>query len=130
MSLLDASAEQPATDPAAELKAERARRRKTADALGWKIIGHTTAEIRCERTLTFGPRTVVIRGRVPVPLPGEIEAAAGDAAVAEIVDPTVEQFRTAMERAAVKILSEPDDVVHRHVFERSSFFTALEDARR
>jgi ATP-dependent RNA helicase SUPV3L1/SUV3 len=57
-------------------------------------------------------------------------AIAGDAAVAEIIDPSVEQFRLAMERAAVKILAEPDDVVHTHVFERSSFFTALEDARR
>jgi ATP-dependent RNA helicase SUPV3L1/SUV3 len=57
-------------------------------------------------------------------------ATAGDAAVAEIVDPSVEQFHLAMERAAVKILAEPDDVVHTHVFERSSFFTALEDARR
>ena len=98
--------------------------------MGWKIIGHTTAEVRCERTLTFGPRTVIIRGRVSVPLPDEMTAAAGDVAVAEIVDPSVEQFRLAMERAAVKILAEPDDVVHQHVFERSSFFTALEDARR
>jgi ATP-dependent RNA helicase SUPV3L1/SUV3 len=73
---------------------------------------------------------VIIRGRVPVPLPDEMTATAGDAAVAEIVDPSVEQFRLAMERAAVKILAEPDDVVHTHVFERSSFFTALEDARR
>ncbi len=73
---------------------------------------------------------MIIRGRVPVPLPDEMTAAAGDAAVAEIVDPSVEQFRLAMERAAVKVLAEPDDVVHTHVFERSSFFTALEDARR
>jgi ATP-dependent RNA helicase SUPV3L1/SUV3 len=35
-----------------------------------------------------------------------------------------------MERAAVKILREPDDVERRHVFEHSSFFSALEDARR
>ena len=63
MSLVDAS--------------DRALKRKMADALGWKIIGHTTAEIRCERTLEFGPRTVVIRGRVPVPLPAEMTASAG-----------------------------------------------------
>jgi ATP-dependent RNA helicase SUPV3L1/SUV3 len=130
MSLVDASAEEPVIDVAAQIKAERARRRKAADALGWKIIGHTTAEVRCERTLAFGTRTVVIRGRVPVPLPDDMTALAGDSAVAEIVDPTVAQFRLAMERAAAKILSEPDDVTQKHVFERSSFFTALEDARR
>lgn len=109
---------------------ERALRRKAADRLGWKIIGNTTAEVRCERTFAFGPRTVVIRGRVPVALPGEMTAVAGDAAVAEIVDPTVEQFRIAMERAAPKILTEPDDVSQTHIYERSSFFSALEDARR
>jgi ATP-dependent RNA helicase SUPV3L1/SUV3 len=109
---------------------DRAQRRKTADALGWKIIGHTTAEVRCERVLQFGARTVIVRGRVPVPLPGEMTAAAGDAAVTEIVEPTIEQFRISVERAAAKILSEPDDRTQRHVFERSSFFTALEDARR
>jgi len=116
MSLVDAS--------------DRALKRKMADALGWKIIGHTTAEVRCERTLEFGPRTVVIRGRVPVPLPTEMTASAGAAAVDEIVEPTIDAFRVAMERASVKILSEPDDRAQRHVFERSSFFTALEDARR
>jgi ATP-dependent RNA helicase SUPV3L1/SUV3 len=109
---------------------ERALRRKTADALGWKIVGNTTAEVRCERVLTFGPRTCVIRGRVPIPLPEEMTAQAGDAAVAVIVDPTVDQFRLAMERAALKILSEPDDVEQCLVFERSSFFSALEEARR
>jgi hypothetical protein len=125
MSPVDTSAEQPTIDAAAQIKADRARRRKAADALGWKIIGHTTAEVRCERTLVFGTRTVIVRGRVPVPLPDEMTVLAGDSAVAEIVDPTVEQFRLAMERAAVKILSEPDDVTQKHVFERSSFFTAL-----
>jgi ATP-dependent RNA helicase SUPV3L1/SUV3 len=130
MSAVDASAEQPPIDAGALLKAERARRRKTADALGWKLIGHTTAEVRCERRLAFGPRTVVIRGRVPVPLPDEMTASAGDAAVTEIVDPSLEAFRTAIERAAVKILTEPDDSTQTRVFERSSFFSALEDARR
>jgi ATP-dependent RNA helicase SUPV3L1/SUV3 len=127
---VDASAEEPVIDAAAQLKAERARRRKAADALGWKIIGHTTAEVRCERRLQFGPRSVVIRGRVPVPLPDEMTAAAGERAAAEIVDPAIEQFRLAMERASIKILSEPDDGTQTHVFERSSFFSALEDARR
>ena len=118
------------TDEAAERKAERARTRKVADALGWKLIGYATAEIRCERRITVGPRTVVIRGRVPVPLPPALTVEAGAAAVAEIVDPAVAPFQPAMERAAVKILSEPDDVTQTHTFERSSFFSALEDARR
>jgi ATP-dependent RNA helicase SUPV3L1/SUV3 len=118
------------TDEAAERKAERARLRKAADELGWKLINAGVAEIRCERTLTVGPRTVVMRGRVPVELPDEMTAAAGERAVAAIADPTVAQFQTAMDRAAVSILSEPDDVVQTHVFERSSFFSALEDARR
>ncbi len=118
------------TDEAAERKAERARTRKVADALGWKLIGYGTAEIRCERRITVGPRTVVIRGRVPVPLPPALTIEAGDVAVAEIVDPAVAPFQPAMERAAVKILSEPDDVTQTHTFERSSFFSALEDARR
>ena len=130
MSPVDASAEQPAIDEAAQIKAERARRRKAADALGWKIIGHTIAEIRCERRVAFGPRTVVVRGRVPVPLPAEMTALSGDTAAAQIVDPALTQFQLAMERAGAKILSEPDDLAQTHVFERSSFFTALEDARR
>lgn len=109
---------------------DRALRRKTADALGWKIVGATTAEVRCERSLTFGPRTVVIRGRVAIPLPDEMTAAAGDAAAAAVVDPSVEQFRDGTERAAAKLLSAPDDVAERMVFERSSFFSALEEARR
>jgi ATP-dependent RNA helicase SUPV3L1/SUV3 len=115
---------------AAARKAERARLRAIADDLGWKLVNAGVAEIRCERRLVVGPRTIVLRGRVPVELPAEMTAAAGDAAVAAIADPTVEQFRHAMERAAVSILSEPDDVEQTHVFERSSFFSALEDARR
>ncbi|MBD5633368.1 MAG: hypothetical protein IAI49_02715, partial [Candidatus Eremiobacteraeota bacterium] len=57
-------------------------------------------------------------------------AAAGDRAVAAIVDPSVGKLRHTLERAATKILSEPDDVAKRHVFEASSFFTALENAQR
>lgn len=117
-------------EAAAELKAERARLRRAAGRLGWKLVGGTTAEIRCERTLRFGPRTVVVRGRVPVPMPAQIDPVLGDRAVAEVVEPSVEAFRVSMERAAVKLLSEPDDVVQTHVFERSSFFSALENARR
>ena len=117
-------------DEATERKALRAQTRKAVDALGWKLIGHGTAEIRCERRLTIGPRTVVIRGRVPVELPDPLTADAGELAVRALVDPALEPFRTATERAASKLLSEPDDVVQTHVFERSSFFSALEDARR
>jgi ATP-dependent RNA helicase SUPV3L1/SUV3 len=109
---------------------ERANLRAAADALGWKLIGSTTAEIKTERTLTLGPRTVVIRGRVAVPLPEPPTVDAGERAVAELVEPSLEPFRVALERAAVKILSEPDDQTQTHVFERSSFFSALEDARR
>jgi ATP-dependent RNA helicase SUPV3L1/SUV3 len=115
---------------AAARKAERARLRKAADDLGWKLVNAGMAEIRCERSVVVGGRTIVIRGRVPVDVPAEMTLAAGDLAVAAIVDPTVAQFAHAMERAALSILSEPDDVVQTHVFERSSFFSALEDARR
>lgn len=117
-------------DPAAQLKAERAQRRKQADALGWKLIGGTTAEIRCERRFTFGKRTVIVRGRVSVPLPTEMTSEAGERAVVETVEPTVDAFRTSMERVALKILSEPDEIEYTHEFERSSFFSALEVARR
>ena len=134
MSPLDAPAEPPILDEAAQLaariKAERARRRKAADALGWKLIGGTTAEIKCERIITIGPRTVVVRGRVAVPVPDDITAEAGERAVAETIEPALAPFVPAMERAALKILSEPDDVTQTLTYDRSSFFTALEDARR
>jgi ATP-dependent RNA helicase SUPV3L1/SUV3 len=114
----------------AKIKAERSRLRKAADRLGWKLIGRDTVEIKIERTFTLGPRTVIVRGRVPVPRPDEMTAAEGERALGPIVDPTVGQFRHAMERTAAKMLSAPDDVTQTHVFERGSFFTALEDARR
>ena len=117
-------------DPKAEVKAERSRLRKVADKLGWKLVGGLTLEIRTERTFALGPRTVTIRGRVPVPTPIEMTKEGGEGAVAPLVDPTVGQFRHAMERAAAKILREPDDLETTHVFDRSSFFSALEDARR
>ncbi len=119
-----------ADDAAAARKAERARLRKAADDLGWKLAGGGTAEIRCERRVVIGPRTIVIRGRVPVDLPDELTAAAGDRAVDALVDPVVEQLRTSLERASLSILTEPDDVAQTHTFDRSSFFSALEDARR
>ncbi len=127
--------EDPAGEPAAaqalaELKLERARSKKAAKALGWKLIGRDMAEIRAERQFRFGPRTVVVRGRVPVPLPPEISMEAGAQALAPIVDPAAGRFAYAIERSAAKLLSAPDDVERRHVFEKSSFFSALEDARR
>jgi ATP-dependent RNA helicase SUPV3L1/SUV3 len=127
---IDEDGGEAAVRDAIERRAERSRLRKAADALGWKLIGSSTAEVRCERTLTIGPRTVVVRGRVPIPLPEPMTAEAGDRAVAELVDPTIEQLRVGMERVAAKILTEPDDEVRTHVFERSSFFSAVEEARR
>ena len=117
-------------DQKQELKAERSRLRTVADKLGWKLIGGLTLEIRCERTLAIGPRTVIIRGRVPVPVPMEMTQEGGARAVAPLVDPSIGQLQHAMERAASKILSEPDDVATTHVYDRSSFFTAIEEARR
>ena len=130
MSALDAATEPPEIDEAAQLKAERAARRKAADALGWKLVGGSTAEIKCERILHFGPRTVIVRGRVSVPVPAVLTADAGERAVAEVIEPTLAPVVPAMERAAAKLLTEPDDVTQTHIFERSSFFSALEDARR
>jgi ATP-dependent RNA helicase SUPV3L1/SUV3 len=114
----------------ASAKAERAKLKKTVAQLGWKLSGRDTAEVRIERELTFGPRTVLVRGRVPVPLPAELTAAAGERAASAVAEPTLEAFRTVMERTADSILSEPDDVQRRHVFESASFFSALEYARR
>ena len=113
-----------------ESKADRSRLRKAVDRLGWKWVNRTTVEIRYERELQFGPRTVVVRGHVPVDIPAELTLAAGDRAVVAIAEPAVAEVARAIARASTKILSEPDDVEATHVFERSSFFTALEDARR
>ena len=108
----------------------RAVAKKTANRLGWKLIGRELVEIKIERSFHFGPRTAIVRGRVQVPTPDEMTAEAGEAALAPIVDPVVGKFRHAMERAAAKILTEPDDAAKRHVYQHSSFFSALELARR
>jgi ATP-dependent RNA helicase SUPV3L1/SUV3 len=121
-----------ATEPdrlAAE-KLERSRIKRAAKALGWKLIGREMAEIRVERQFRFGPRTVVVRGRVPVELPATISVAEGERAVVPSVDPAAGKFAHTIERAASKILGAPDDVERRHVFEHASFFSALEEARR
>ena len=95
-----------------------------------EAIGRELAEIRVERQFRFGRRTVVVRGRVPVPMPNEISVADGERALAPIVDPVAGTFAHSIERAASKILSAPDDVECRHLYEKASFFSALEDARR
>ncbi len=117
-------------DPHADERKARATLKRLVAPLGWKLIGHDTAEIRVVREFRFGPRTVVVRGRVAVDVPSEPTKEAGEAAVAPIVDPTVGRFTHAIERAAAKILSAPDDVEKKHVFEDASFFTAIEEARR
>jgi ATP-dependent RNA helicase SUPV3L1/SUV3 len=114
----------------AERKAERARLKKAATRLGWKLVGRETVEIRIERTFELGPRTAIVRGRVPVPLPDEMSAAEGERLLGPIVDPAVAKFAHAMQRAAAKILSAPDDARARHVYDNASFFSALEEARR
>ncbi len=114
----------------ADERKERARLKRLVAPLGWKLVGRETAEIRVVREFHFGPRLVVVRGRVAVELPAEPTAEAGERAVAPLVDPTVGRFAHAIERAAAKILSAPDDVSKRHVFENASFFSAIEEARR
>ncbi|GAC1308478.1 MAG: hypothetical protein NVSMB21_13840 [Vulcanimicrobiaceae bacterium] len=117
-----------ATD--AERKRERALLKKAVGKFGWKLVGRSTVEIKIERELAFGPRVVVLRGRVPIPVPEPLALESAEAALAPLVDPVVGQFRHAMERAVAKILSAPDDVATRHVFEAHSFFSAVEEARR
>jgi ATP-dependent RNA helicase SUPV3L1/SUV3 len=125
-----ASGEPNAADALAAQKREHARVKNAAKALGWKLIGRDMAEIRVERQFRFGPRTVIVRGRVPVPMPVEISVEHAERALAPIVDPAAGTFAHSIERAASKILSAPDDVEARHVYEKASFFSALEDARR
>ncbi len=123
-----------ATDETAERltdrHAQRARLRRHVERLGWKWVNKASVLVRSERTLQIGPRTVVIRGGVPIDIPADPTLESGDAAAAAAIDPTVTAFGEMMERMAAKILSEPDDVEQTRVFERPSFFTALEDARR
>jgi len=126
----DIAEPEPAIDPRADERKDRARIKKLVAPLGWKLIGRDTAEIRIVREFRFGNRTIVVRGRVTVDMPSEPTKEAGEAAVAPLVDPTVGRFAHAIERAATKILTAPDDVEKKHVFESASFFTAIEDARR
>ena len=130
----DVTTDEPQEDErAAEREAERLERqilKKAANRLGWKLIGRETVEIKVERSFQLGPRTAIVRGRIGVATPHEMTAEAGEALLAPIVDPLVAKFQHAMERAATKILTEPDDVSRRHYYENSSFYTAIEQARR
>jgi ATP-dependent RNA helicase SUPV3L1/SUV3 len=113
-----------------EKKMQRARTRKAVERLGWKWVNAATVEIPSEREMRVGPRTIKVRGRVPIDLPPDLSLAEGERGVAAVLDPTLEKIRYAIERAATKILSERDDVADTHVFARPSMFSALEDARR
>lgn len=120
----------PESDPQREAAAARAALKRAAKRLGWVLRPDGGMEIRTERRVTIGPRTIVMRGRVPVDVPPELTVEAGAAAIAPLVEPVVAQFAHAMERAAAKILSEPDDIAQTRTYERPSFFSALEEARR
>ena len=109
--------------------AERHALRKSVSALGWKWIGRHDVAVRLERELHVGPRTIVVRGRVEVPLPAQIEAAAGEAAAASKIATQLESLRAWAETAAAE-LAEPDDQVVRYVFEQPAFVDALDTARR
>ncbi len=109
---------------------ERARKKKLAAQLGWKLAGHDSVEVRTERSLILGARTIIVRGRVNVPTPAEFVQELGEALVAPLVEPAFAKLRHTLERAANKILRTPDDVAGKHVFEQASFFSALENAQR
>ncbi len=108
---------------------ERAALKRAAKRLGW-VLTDDGVEVRTERRVTIGPRTIVVRGRIPIDVPAEMTAEAAAAVIAPLVDPAVAQFEHAMRRAVEKILSAPDDVQTTRTFDRPSFFSALEDARR
>ena len=121
--------ERPERDDRAE-RAERAKLRRAVEQLGWKWVNRETVMVPCERTLHLGPRRVTVRGGVSITMPVELAADAGEVAANAIVDPTIDLFVHTMEHTAKQILSQPDDVERSHLFERASFYRALEDARR
>lgn len=121
------------TDEASEAKRERAERaklRRAIEKLGWKWVNRETVNVPCERTLHIGPRRVTVRGGVAISIPLELTQEAGEQAASAIIDPTIDLFLHTMEHTAKNILREPDDVERAHLFERASFYSALEDARR
>lgn len=111
-------------------KAQRAKLRRAVERLGWKWVNRETVQVPCERELLLGSRTLIVRGGVAITIPEHLDEATGREAVDAIVDPTMDLFRHTMEHTAAKILSQPDDVEQTVTFERASFFSALEDARR
>jgi ATP-dependent RNA helicase SUPV3L1/SUV3 len=111
-------------------KSRRAKLRRAVERLGWKWVNRDTVQLRCERELRVGPRTVIVRGGVPVDMPPDLDVDVAEAAVSTLVDPTVAAFSDQMERAVAKILTAPDDIERTHVYDRPSFFSAIEDARR
>lgn len=111
-------------------RAERAKLRRAIEKLGWKWVNRETVMVPCERTLHIGPRRVTVRGGVSITTPPELTAEAGETAANAIIDPTIDLFLHTMEHTAKQILSQPDDVERSHLFERASFYSALEDARR
>lgn len=111
-------------------KAERAKLRRAVEKLGWKWANRESVLVPCERAFHIGPRRVTVRGGVSITIPEELTAEAGDRAVDAIVDPTIDLFVHTMEHTAKNILTLPDDVERSHLYERASFYSALEDARR
>lgn len=111
-------------------KTERAKLRRAVEKLGWKWANRESVLVPCERTFHIGPRRVTVRGGVSITLPVDLTSEAGDQAVNAIVDPTIDLFVHTMEHTAKSILTLPDDVERSHLFERASFYSALEDARR
>jgi ATP-dependent RNA helicase SUPV3L1/SUV3 len=111
-------------------RAERAKLRRAVEKLGWKWVNRESVQVPCERVLHIGPRLVIVRGGVAITMPVELTQDTGDEAAGAIIDPTLDLFLHTMEHTAKNILSRPDDVEQTHVFERASFYSALEDARR
>lgn len=115
---------------AASEKVERAKLRRAIERLGWKWVNRETVSVPTQREMHVGPRRVIVRGGVPITIPEKLTSEQGEMAVGAIVDPTIELMQHTLEHTARNILSVPDDISKTHVFDRPSFFSALEDARR
>jgi hypothetical protein len=58
-------------DPEERLRAaaaERTARKRATKRLGW-VLTDEGVKVRAERRVAIGPRTIVIRGRVPIDVP-------------------------------------------------------------
>ena len=62
-------------DPHRVAAAERAALKRAVKRLGWVLVDADSVEVRVERAVTIGPRTIVIRGRVPIDMPPELTVA-------------------------------------------------------